>query len=449
MPFLSPSPWCLTRWVFTRSLMPIQHSLLTLGVLLIVILALSGPAQAGQNTSGRSEQPVFSIRPDATLSLQEAEQLAVQNDQGLAAAVATESAETSSAKAADQLPDPEISLGVSSLPLDTFSFTQTPMTTTEVSISQSLPPGDTLAQRALAADAKIQAATANIAVQQQILRREVGRFWLTVYRDQQTLALLAQEKSLYQRLLRSAQTAYSTGRARATDLVRLQVRLAELDDRIDRQRGSTAATKARLARWIGARAQQDWPTALPSALTTLPEGSVEHQPEIKALQANLAEARAQTGEARAAFKPKFGVSLGYGIKAGNQPDTVSVGVSMSLPLFTGERQAPLLAAAQKRQQARQLALESRAADFHAEAQSLNADVDSLTSRIDRYDRQILPKLRQVATLAQNQFGSGSGDFTAIIDAEQAEITGRQQRLDLTIDRAQRLIDLRYLLENPA
>ncbi|OZB35973.1 MAG: hypothetical protein B7X44_07935, partial [Halothiobacillus sp. 15-55-196] len=111
--------------------------------------------------------------------------------------------------------------------------------------------------------------------------------------------------------------------------------------------------------------------------------------------------------------------------------------------------APLLAAAQKRQQARQLALESRAADFHAEAQSLKADVHSLTTRIDRYDRQILPKLRQVATLAQNQFGSGGGDFTAIIDAEQAEITGRQQRLDLTIDRAQRLIDLRYLLENPA
>ena len=383
------------------------------------------------------------------LSLHEAEQLAIQNDQGLAAAVATESAEASSAKAADQLPDPEISLGVSSLPLDTFSFTQTPMTTTEVRISQSLPPGDTLAQRALAADAKVQAATANIALQQQILRREVGRFWLTVYRDQQTLALLDEEKALYQRLLRSAQTAYSTGRARATDLVRLQVRLAELDDRIDRQQGSIAATKARLARWIGARAQRDWPSALPTVLTTLPTGSVAHQPQIRALQASLAEARAQTGEARAAFKPKFGVSLGYGIKAGNQPDTLSVGVSMSLPIFTGSRQAPLLVAAQKRQQARQLALDSQAADFHAQAESLRADVHSLDTRIERYDREILPKLKQVAKLAQSQFGAGGGDFTAIIDAEQAEVTGRQQRLDLLIDRARRLIDLRYLLENPA
>ncbi len=424
---------------------------LAVGLFVTLLVQSNGAfaAQSGAQKTRITDVPAATVRSYPALSLQEAEQLAVQNDQGLAAAQMSESAEASTAKAADQLPDPDIYMGLSSLPLDTFSFTQTPMTTTEFRISQTLPPGDTLAQRALAADAEVLAATANVAVQQQILRREVSRFWLTVYRDRQTVVLLQQEKALYRRLLRSAQTAYSTGRARATDLVRLQVRLAELDDRIDRQEGSMEAVKARLARWIGDRAQLTWPLYLPAELTQLPNGSIETQPEIKVLQAKLAEARAQTGEARAAFKPKFGVSLGYGLKAGNQPDTLSVGVTMSLPIFTGERQAPLLAAAQKREQARQLALDNRAADFHAKAQSLIAEVHSLDKRIDRYDQHILPKLRQVATLAQSQFGSGGGDFTAIIDAEQAEITGRQQQLDLTIDRASRLIDLRYILENPA
>lgn len=390
----------------------------------------------------------------APLSLSEAEQLAVQNDQGLAAAQALESADSSTAKAADQLPDPDISVGLSSLPLDTFSFTQTPMTTTEFRISQTLPPGDTLAQRALAADARIAAATANVSVQQHILRREVGRFWLTVYRDQQTVVLLEQEKTLYRRLLRSAQTAYSAGRARATDLVRLQVRLAQLDDRIDKQQASISSVKARLARWIGGRAQHAWPHQLPSSLIDLPsvaapQDSIAEQPEIKALQAKLAEARAQTGEARAAFKPKFGVSLGYGVKAGNQPDTLSVGVTMSLPIFSSSRQQPLLVAAQRREQAQQLELDNRAADLQAQAQALIAEIKSLNRRIKRYDLHILPKLKQVATLAQNQFGAGGGDFTAIIDAEQAEVAGHQQQLDLMIDRASRLIDLRYILENHA
>lgn len=449
--YLSPQRWarrCCDRASGSASR---WSSILALGFVAVLFVQADGvwADQVMATKAARPESSVSVTTSQPTLSLQEAEALAVQNDQGLAAAQASESAEASAAKAADQLPDPDVYVGLSSLPLDTFSFTQTPMTTTEFRISQTLPPGDTLAQRALAADAEVLAATANVAVQQQILRREVGRFWLTVYRDQQTVALLEQEKTLYRRLLRSAQTAYSAGRARATDLVRLQVRLAELDDRIDRQQGSMAAMQARLARWIGDRAQQNWPGSLPAELTQLPNGSIETQPEIKVLRAKLAEARAQTGEARAAFKPKFGVSLGYGLKAGNQPDTLSVGVTMSLPIFTGERQAPLLAAAQKREQARQLALDNRAADFHAEVQSLIADVQSLDTRIERYDRHILPKLRQVATLAQSQFGSGGGDFTAIIDAEQAEIAGRQQQLDLTIDRASRLIDLRYILENPA
>lgn len=409
--------------------------------------AHAGAADARQSLA----LPESTIAPHshAVLSLRDAERLALHNDQGLASAQMAAAAEVSAAKAADQLPDPDVYVGLSSLPLDTFSFTQTPMTTTEIRISQSLPPGDTLAQRALAADAKVAAATANEVLQRQILRREIGRFWLTVYRDQRTVALLQQEKQLYRRLLRSAQTAYSAGRARATDLVRLQVRLAELDDRIDRQKGSMAAMQARLARWIGSPAKRAWPAHLPDALSKLPQGSIETQPQIRLLQAKLAEARAETGEARAAFKPKFGVSLGYGIKAGNQPDTVSVGVTMSLPIFTGARQVPLLIAARKREQARQLALDNQAADFQAKAQALKAEVLSLNTRIERYDQHILPKLHQVALLAQNQFGAGGGDFTAIIDAEQAEITGRQQRLDLTIDRASRLIDLRYLLENPS
>lgn len=390
-------------------------------------------------------------KPDAqqSLSLQEAEQLAIRHDQGLEAAQTVRNANASAARAANQLPDPTVSVQLANLPLDTFSFTQSPMTMTQVSLSQMLPPGDTLAQRALVADAKTAAATANLAMKTQILRREVGRFWLTVYRDRQTLALRQQERTLYRKLLHSAETAYSVGRARPTDLVRLRVRLAELDDRIEQLRGDTAATQARLARWIGPRAEAPWPSALPEALTTLPQGDLNNQPELNALRAQLAEARAETGVARAAFKPQFGVQLGYGIRAGHQPDTLSVGVSMSLPIFTGERQTPLLVAAQKRAQARQLDLDNRAAELHAQAEALRQALASLDRRIHGYDHDILPQLRQVAKIAQNQFGSGNGEFTAVIDAEQAILQGRQQRLDLTIDRASRLIDLRYLLENPA
>ncbi|WP_322627895.1 TolC family protein [Halothiobacillus sp.] len=399
--------------------------------------------------AARGATPLILPTQDRPLALHEAEQLAVRHDQGLAAAQMLTDASASAARAADQLPDPTVSVQLANLPLDNFSLTQSAMTMTQVSINQMLPPGDTLAQRALVADAETATATADLAVKTQILRREVSRFWLTIYRDQQTIALREADRQLDQKLLHSAETAYSVGRARATDLVRLRVRLAELADQIEKLRGDTAATQARLTRWIGARAQAPWPTTLPESLTRLPEGNLNNQPELTVLRAQLAAARAETGVAKAAFKPQFGVQLGFGLRAGHQPNTLSVGVSMSLPLFTGSRQTPLLVAAQKRAQSRQLDLDNRAAELHAQEQALQQSLASFTRRIDGYDHQILPQLRQVAKLAQNQFGSGGGEFTAVIDAEQAIVQGRQQRLNLTIDRASRLIDLRYLLENPA
>lgn len=439
---MKPFPPGLYR---ASSTLIVKTRAVTQALLYLAALSPLGPVALA---ASHSDQPTMSATGQP-LGLREAEQLAIRHDQGLEAAQMSSDASASAAHAADQLPDPTVSVQLANLPLDNFSLTQSPMTMTQISVNQMLPPGDTLAQRALAADAKTAAAAADLAVKTQILRREVSRFWLTIYRNQQTIALREADRTLYRKLLHSAETAYSVGRARATDLVRLRVRLAELDDQIERLQGDTAATKARLARWIGARAQAPWPSALPEALTTPPQGNLNDQPELTELRAQLAAARAETGVAKAAFKPQFGVQVGFGLRAGHQPNTLSVGVSMSLPLFTEKRQSPLLVAAQKRAQARQLDLDNRAAELHAREQALLQSLTSVDRRIDGYDRRILPQLRQVAKLAQNQFGSGSGEFTAVIDAEQAILQGRQQRLDLTIDRASRLIDLRYLLENPA
>ncbi len=383
------------------------------------------------------------------LTLREAQTLALARDQGIESSLHAREASALDASAANQLPDPTIAVGLQNLPLDNFSMTRLPTTMLALTLSQTLPPGDTLAQQALAADARTAAKSADIQVQRQVLLREVRRFWLTVYRDEQTMQLLRDEQAVYRRLLHSAQTAYSAGRARATDLVRLQVKLAELEDAVAQSEGDAAATRARLARWIGDRAAAPGPVTLPQALRDLPSGEVDQQPELAVLRADLGEARADVGVAKAAFKPQFGLELGYGVNAGTMPNTASIGVSMSLPIFAGERQAPRLAAAQQRAAAQQLALDNRAAKLHAQKHALLRSVASLNQRLDGYDARILPQLTQVTKLAQSQFGAGGGDFTAIVDAEQALIQGRIQRLNLTIDRASSLIDLRYLVENPS
>lgn len=383
---------------------------------------------------------------DAVLTYSEAMTRALGVDQNLAALAESRRAEELLAPTQAELPDPALSVGLQNVPLDNFSMTRLPTTMLGVTLSQTVPASALLRARAKKTEAAATTTGAERALAAQTLRRTVGEDWLAVYAADQRIALLQAEQGLYERLAQSAQTSYSAGRAAASDWVGLSVRKAELADQIEAAQGSAAEARARLARWLGAAANRPWPTHLPNQLQQMPAGEWMAQPELAVLRGRLAQARAGVNEAKAAFEPEFGVSVGYGIKAGSMSNTASVGVSLSLPLFTGARQTPRLAAARAQADSAQLALDDRAAQIHARMQAARATEASLNTRLSTYDRRILPELERIAALAQNQFGSGGGDFSAVIRAEQALIAAKQARLDLTIDRARSLLVLNYLLE---
>lgn len=390
--------------------------------------------------------PVEALADDGTLTLQAAERAARQHDEGLQAAERRQEGLAAEAEAADQLPDPRLSVALQNVPTDNYSLSDSPMTQTVVTLSQSLPPGDTLAYRAEAARAEATGQQAAVATTDRRLSREVRRLWLDVYRQVALSRLLDEEQGLYRELLDSARTAYQVNEASGSDLVRLQARLSQIEDDLDRRRGEADAARARLARWVGEAAERPLPDELPSPLTTTPDGSVDGQPEITRLRAQLQAARARADVAREQFAPEIGLQVGYGLRAGSEPNTLSAGVSVSLPLFSEHRQSPRLRGAERSAQAAQLELTKRARDLAAQADGIRARLASLDRRITRYHDRIIPELQQVADMIRGEIGSGQGEFEALIEAERAVLDARQEQLTLRLDRADRLIDLRYLLE---
>ncbi|MCL7750633.1 TolC family protein [Guyparkeria hydrothermalis] len=405
--------------------------LLTIAVPLTPSLADSS-AQAGQR-----------------LTLDAAEQAAVQSDEGLQAAERRRAGQAASAEAADELPDPRLSVALQNVPTDNYSLSDSPMTQTVVTLSQSLPPGDTLVFRGEAAEARIAGASAALATADRQLKREVRRLWLAVYREEALARLLERERALYRELLDSARTAYQVNEASGSDLVILQSRLSRLGDALDRRHGEAEAARARLERWVGDAARLPLPDTLPARLTDLPRGEIDRQPEIERLRAELEAARARVGEAEAQFAPEIGLQVGYGLRAGSEPNTLSAGVSVSLPIFSERRQSPRLRGAQQSAQAAQLELTKRARDLAAQADGIRARLAALDRRITRYQNDIIPELQQVAEMIRGEIGAGRGEFDALIEAERAVIEARQELLTLRLDRADQLIDLRYLLEPTA
>ena len=99
--------------------------------------------------------------------------------------------------AANTLPDPKVSIGMANIAADTLSFSQEPMTQFKLGVSQMFPRGDTLAlmNQQLKAESK----------QYPFLRQDrkakvaltVGMLWLDAYQMQQSIALIAENKSLF------------------------------------------------------------------------------------------------------------------------------------------------------------------------------------------------------------------------------------------------------------
>ncbi|MFO7808459.1 TolC family protein [Guyparkeria sp.] len=383
------------------------------------------------------------------LTLEAAERAATQNDEGLQAADRRRAGLAATAEAADELPDPRLSVALQNVPTDNYSLSDSPMTQTVVTLSQSLPPGDTLAFRGEQAEARIQGASAALATADRQLRREVRRLWLAVYREESLSRLIKAERELYRELLESARTAYQVNAASGSDLVTLQARLSRLGDAFDRRRGEAEVARARLARWVGDTARWPLPDTLPAVLTDFPRGEIEHQPEVQRLRADLEAARAQVGEAEEQFAPEIGLQVGFGLRAGSEPNTLSAGVSVSLPIFSERRQSPRLRGAQQSAQAAQLELSKRARDLAAQADGIRARLAALDRRVTRYETDIIPELQQVAEMIRGEIGSGRGEFDALIEAERAVVEARQELLTLRLDRADQLIDLRYLLEPTA
>jgi outer membrane protein TolC len=124
-------------------------------------------------------------------------------------------------------------------------------------------------------------------------------------------------------------------------------------------------------------------------------------------------------------------------------------VSLSLPIFAEQRQSPRLRGAQQSAQAAQLELSKRARDLAAEADGIRARLAALDRRIARYQDSIIPELQQVAEMIRGEIGAGQAELEALIEAERAVVEARKEQLTLRLDRADQLIDLRYLLEADA
>ncbi|MEJ2419355.1 MAG: TolC family protein [Exilibacterium sp.] len=390
--------------------------------------------------------PVFAQDQSGTLALEDAVALAISSDPWLSGSRHREEALHSESISAATLPDPKVSLTAANFPTDSFAINQEAMTQLTVGVSQMFPRGDSLD---LSSRQKRE-----LAAQEPLLRHD---------REAKVVAAVT-DRSLFEHLVDATRAGYSSavGRARLQDIIRAQLELTRLDDRLMVLRQQRETAQQRLSEWIGGKARLPLSDALPKqsesdlALTIQPGNDrwlyerINRHPVLQAFERRINAMQTGVELARQKYKPEWGLSAQYGYRdddplGRDRADLFSVGVTFDLPLFTGNRQDKDVSAATSRAEALKTDKLLRARQLMAELDTAIVQLQRLNERRALYGQQLLPQMSEQADAALAAYNNDDGDFAEAVRARIAELNAKIDFLNIRMDRLKTIAELHYLL----
>ena len=142
------------------------------------------------------------------------------------------------------------------------------------------------------------------------------------------------------------------------------------------------------------------------------------------------EAQAQVQQAIAEKKSDWGWQVDYQRRGPAFSNMVSVQVSFQLPLFSGSRQDPMIAARQA--QVRQLEDEQQAAlrEHTAQLEADLADYQRLQRAVARSRETLLPLAEQRVRLSLADYRAGKSPLDQVISARRQRVETQLQAIDL-------------------
>lgn len=343
-------------------------------------------------------------------------------------------AASAASTAAGRLPDPQLRFGIDNLPVSgpmAGRFGDDEMTMARIGLMQEVPSGARRRAERAVAEATIGVAAADEATALRGVRIATGVAWIDLYYADRKLAAVDQVLAALQPLWDAAPSGVASGADRpATALAPIQLK-ALLDDRRSRLLAEREAARAELTRWTGDPTPS--PQGAPPDAAALDPASLraglEDLPAFRAYGAQGRRAEAELDLARAGRRPDWSVEASYQRRDPRFGDMVSVGASVSLPLFQRERQEPLIAA--RAADARRVSAERDATRRRLEA-DLQRDLAQHATDQDLWIRArdvVLPAVVQQSDLETAAYAAGRIGIGEIVRAFTAVAEARLDVLD--------------------
>lgn len=391
------------------------------------------------------------LASDRSLTLNEAQQLAVKRSRQVVAQDMTVKASREMAIAAGQLPDPVLKVGIDNLPLsgqDQFNLTRDFMTMRRIGIMQEIPRADKRQLRAERYERNTEKTLAEKDNTIATIYRDTAIAWLERYYAEQMATVVMEQVSQAKVEIQAAEAAYRAGRGSQADILAARSTLVLVEDRSSEIGRRVLSAKIMLARWIGDAAQAT--LAEQPAIDTIPMDTatldiqLNHHPQIAALtwQANIADTDVKLAQANK--KADWTIEATFQQRGPAYSNMVSVGVSVPFQWDQKNRQdrelASKLAMAEQAKAERDEIWRARA----AEIRSMIYDWQSGRERMMRFQSQIVPLAISRTEAVITAYQGGKSNLAEVLSTRRNEIDVRLQALQLQADTARLWAQLQFL-----
>lgn len=380
------------------------------------------------------------------LTLAEAEDLALANEPGQAELRARAISLEEQAVVAGQLPDPTLRVGLANYPISGGSFSTEGMTQAQLGIRQDFPRGQSRSLSTARLQSMAMELDASAEARSRAVLTNTRHNWLQTYYWQRAYDIVTESRPFFADLASVTRSMYAVGRKTQHDVLRAELELSRLDDRLIETSRARAEAQAALSRWLGADAYRpvamklpEW-TRLPT-LADLQQHLTAH-PSLIAADAGIAATQSSVDLANESYKPAWALDLGYGYREGFLPngeprsDFVSVSVTVDLPFFGEKRQDRELASALHERRAAVEAKKEKHAQLQSELAVEYARWNDLSRRIDLYESQILGQSAGQAQAALLAYQSDAGDFSDVMRSYIDDLDTRLEHIRLQVEQAQ-------------
>jgi outer membrane protein TolC len=380
------------------------------------------------------------------LTLVEAERFALDSDFITKEFIARSESLSERAIADGQLPDPKLKLGIMNLPIDSFDRSQEPMTQLQFGVQQKFPRGRTLQYKSQQTLDIASVDWAKAKNQAKMVLRSVRISYLDLYLQFHTKTILDQNRKLFTQLLDITQRQYAVGRDNQHDVLRVQLELSLIDDRITEVEGSREVAIAELAKWIrDENATKSLDAQFPE-LKALPGlgmivNELPNHPLVIAEDAVVDANEKNINIAEEQYKPGWMIDLTYGARSGNnlngssRDDFASAMVLMDIPLFTDKRQDRKLAASKLQHIAAKYARFDLLLDLKRQVEREHALWSRLGERYDLYQQRTIIDASQNSESTLKAYQNDITDITTLMRARLTELDTQLNMLKIRINKA--------------